>query len=135
MTNRLLVLLASAAGAVCASGAVAAADAVDGSVNPASSIHVSTAQLTFTALGKAGAKTFVVTEPWYTRTFNASSTACGTGEGAVARFTPDAWHGPVATFTVTPLRPGACVITVSDDGSGSVRVEVVVRPAPPAPSP
>jgi hypothetical protein len=107
--------------------AAAAADSIDGTVNPASNIRVSVAQLTFSGLGQGNAKTFMVTKHGYTRTFNASSRTCGQGDRAIARFTPDAHAGPAATFTVTPLNPGTCTITVADDGSGSVRVQVDVQ--------
>lgn len=127
--------LVAALAAACAGGpGPASADAVDGTVNPASSIRLVGQDLTFSGVGKANAKTFKVTEPFYTRTFNASSTTCGQGSGAVARFTPDATAGPTATFTVTPLNPGVCTIRVEDDGSGAVRITVTValpsRPTP-----
>ncbi len=123
--------------AACA--APAAADSIDGLVNPASAIRVTVSRLAFSGLGAASAKTFMVTKQGYTRTFNASSRTCGQGDGAIARFTPDAHAGPAATFTVTPLNPGNCSIAVSDDGSGSVRVQVDVQgaagtPRPPSPS-
>jgi hypothetical protein len=104
-------------------------------VNPANNIRVSTAQLTFSGLGAASAKTFMVIKHGYTRTFNASSRTCGQGDRAIARFTPDAHAGPAATFTVTPLNPGYCTITVADDGSGAVRVQVDVQGATAAPRP
>jgi hypothetical protein len=116
-------------------GLPAVADSIDGTVNPASTIRVSVAQLTFSSLGASHAKTFMVTQHGYTRTFNASSRTCGQGDGAVARFTPDAHAGPAATFTVIPLNPGYCTVTVSDDGSGSVRVQVDVQAASAAPRP
>ena len=120
-------LAACAASAVLACAPPAAADSIDGAVNPANSIRVSTAQHAFSALGAAHAKTFVVVEHGYTRTFNASSRTCGQGDRAIARFTPDAHAGPAATFTVTPLNPGYCTITVADDGSGAVRVQIDVQ--------
>jgi hypothetical protein len=125
------------AGAVAGSGsAPAAADSVDGRVNPASAIRLSLrGELTFGALGKTAAKSFMVTENGYTRTFNASSTNCGRGDRPIARFSPDAHAGPTATFTVTPLNPGYCSITVSDDGSGSVRIPIVVSAPSPTTSP
>ncbi len=116
--------------------APAAADSVDGRINPASAIRLSLrGELTFGALGKTAAKSFMVTENGYTRTFNASSTNCGRGDRPIARFSPDAHAGPTATFTVTPLNPGYCSITVSDDGSGSVRIPVVVSAPSPTSSP
>jgi hypothetical protein len=129
------LLAACAASAVVAGAVPAAADSVDGMVNPANNIHATTSQLTFSGLGAANAKTFVVVKHGYTRTLNASSRSCGQGGRAIARFTPDAHAGPAATFTVTPLNPGYCTITVADDGSGAVRVQVDVEPAAVAPSP
>jgi hypothetical protein len=130
------ILGAGCIGAVAVAGtAPAVADSVDGRVNPASAIRLSLrGELTFGALGKTAAKSFEVTEHGYTRTFNASSTNCGRGDRAITRFSPDAHAGPTATFTVTPLNPGFCSITVSDDGSGSVRVPVVVSAPAAAPS-
>ncbi len=128
------VVAACFSSAVVAAAAPAAADALDGLVNPASALRVSAARLAFTGLGQANARTFVVSEHGYTRTFNAASRNCGQGDRAIARFSPDAHAGPAATFTVTPLNPGYCTVTVSDDGSGSVRVQVDVEPAA-APSP
>ncbi len=118
-----------------AAGGGAAADSIDDSVNPASSLQVSVRELTLTGLGKANAKTFRVTKPFYTRTFNASSATCGRGDHPIASFTPTAHAGPTATFTVTPLSPGTCTITVEDDGSGTVRVPVVVTALAPSPAP
>jgi hypothetical protein len=131
------MLAVSCAGAIAVFGsAPAAADSVDGRVNPASAIRLSLhGELTFGALGKTAAKSFMVTENGYTRTFNASSTSCGRGDRAIARFSPDAHAGPTATFTVTPLNPGYCSITVSDDGSGSVRIPIVVSAPSPTASP
>lgn len=119
--------------AAAAGGVPAAADSIDGTVNPASAMRVSIVQLALSGLGVASAKTFRVSEFGYTRTFNASSTNCGTGERAIARFSPAATAGPAATFTVTPLHPGSCTITVGDDGSGSVRITVTVSAAPARP--
>ncbi len=133
--NRMVGVGACVASALAACALPAAADAVDGTVNPASSIRLVGRDLTFSSVGKASAKTFAVTKPFYTRTFNASSADCGTGTRAIARFTPAATAGPTATFTVTPLNPGACTITVSDDGSGSVRLAVTVLAPSPAPRP
>ena len=136
MTYRLVrslqrLSLATAVAAACAGGAgPASADAVDGVVNPASSIRLVGRDLTFSSVGKASAKTFSVTEPFYTRTFNASSTSCGEGARAIARFTPAATAGPTATFTVTPVSAGTCTIRVEDDNSGAVRIAVVVAPHP-----
>ena len=132
--NRIVGVGACVAGMLAACALPASADAVNGTVNPASSIRLVGRDLTFSTLGKAGAKTFAVTKPFYTRTFNASST-CGQGDRAIARFTPAATAGPTATFTVTPLNPGTCTITVSDDGSGSVRIAVTVLAPSPAPRP
>jgi hypothetical protein len=131
------VLAVIGAGTVVAVGsAPAAADSVDGRINPASAIRLSLrGELTFGALGKTATKSFMVTENGYTRTFNASSTNCGRGDRAIARFSPDAHAGPTATFTVTPLNPGYCSITVSDDGSGSVRIPIVVSAPSPTASP
>jgi hypothetical protein len=119
----------------CSGAGAASADTIDGVVNPASNIRVTTAQLTFSGLGAASAKTFMVIKHGYTRTFNAASRTCGQGDRAIARFTPDAHAGPAATFTVTPLNPGYCTITVADDGSGAVRVQVDVQTAGAAPRP
>lgn len=132
---RAAVLAGCLASAVAACAVPAAADSLDGRVNPASNIRVSAAELTFSGLGAANAKTFVVSKHGYTRTFNASSRTCGQGDRAIARFTPDAHAGPAATFTVTPLNPGYCAITVADDGSGAVRVQVDVQAAGTAPRP
>ncbi len=132
--GRAVALGGAAVIAALAGAGTASADAVDGTVNPAGALRLVSRPLTFTKLGKANAKTFQVTEPFYTRTFNASSTNCGQGERAIAAFTPQATAGPTGTFTVTPLNPGQCSITVSDDGSGSVRVQVdVTAPAPASP--
>lgn len=123
------VLAAGGALVVAGPAGAASADAVDGTVNPAGAIRLVGRSLEFTKPGKANAKTFQVTEPFYTRTFNASSTNCGRGARAIAAFTPEATAGPTGTFTVTPLNPGTCSITVSDDGSGSIRITVDVKAA------
>lgn len=132
---RAAVVAACVSGAAAASALPAAADSLDGMVNPANNIRVSTAELTLSGLGAPNAKTFMVTKHGYTRTLNASSRTCGQGDRAIARFTPDAHAGPAATFTVTPLNAGYCTITVADDGSGAVRVRVNVEASGPLPRP
>jgi hypothetical protein len=68
--------------------------------------------------------TLTVTETGYAGAFSESDT-CAPLTGAIATVHANATSG-TASYTVTPVGPGACSITVRDTAGGAVTVPVTV---------
>jgi len=75
------------------------------------------------------ATTFTVTESGYTGAFRESDT-CDPLTGEIAAVSAVASPPPgSANYTVTPIGPGTCQITIDDDAAKSVAIPVTVSAA------
>jgi len=87
---------------------------------PGPTIQANPAALAFTSTGPGAAQQLNVSEPGYIGTFSESDSC-----DSVATISP--FTAVAGTpFTVTPLAPGACTITMHDTAARSVAVSVTV---------
>src|SRR5581483_4858453 len=86
-------------------------------------LGVSTSTVQFTAAGQT--QFFTATEPGFQGNFGASSLSGHSCTG-IATFSPTSMPGPDATFTVTSVAAGTCVIVITDASGQKAEVTVFV---------
>ena len=91
-------------------------------------IAIAPTSLSFSRLGKAGAKTVTVSEKKYRGTFTVSGCP-------IAKTRPKSGKGPSWKLEVVPVKFGTCTMLFSDANKHSAKVPIVIASPSPSPSP